>query len=57
MARIGAKLGEPLQNRLQEFLKEYTDVFPWTYDNIPGIGPEIASHQLNVQSQFKPVSQ
>lgn len=42
--RIGAKLDPSLLNKLREFLKEYTDVFAWTHDDMGGINLNIASH-------------
>ena len=38
-------------------LKEYIDVFAWTYDEIPGLDPRLVVYALNVDSGVKPVIQ
>ena len=38
-------------------LKEYMDVFVWTYDEMPGLDPRLVVHALNVDLWIKPVIQ
>ena len=38
-------------------LKEYMDVFAWTYDEIPGLDLGLVVHALNVDPGVKPVIQ
>ena len=38
-------------------LKEYTDVFAWTYDEMPGLDPTLVVHALNVNLGVKLVIQ
>ena len=38
-------------------LKEYTDVFAWTYDEMPGLDPRLVVHALNVDPGVKLVIQ
>ena len=38
-------------------LKEYIDVFAWTYDEMPGLDPGLVVHALNVDPRVKPVIQ
>ena len=34
-------------------LKEYMDVFAWTYDEMPGLDPGLVVHALNVDPGVK----
>ena len=38
-------------------LKEYMDVFAWTYNEMPSLDPGLVVHALNVDPQVKPVIQ
>ena len=53
--KIGATLDEHESTQLEELLKEFVDVFAWSYDNMPDIGPKIAQHEIPTPSKYKPV--
>ena len=36
-------------------LKEYRDVFAWSYKEMPGLNPRVAVHQLVVKNGSRPV--
>nr|GMD16150.1 uncharacterized protein LOC109154689 [Ipomoea batatas] len=38
-------------------LKEYIDVFAWTYKEMPGLDPKVAVHRLVVKKACRPVKQ
>ena len=38
-------------------LKEYRDVFAWSYKEMPGLNPRVAVHQLAVKNGSRPVKQ
>ena len=38
-------------------IREYIDVFAWSYEDMPGLDPEIAMHRLNIKPDAKPVKQ
>jgi len=38
-------------------VKEYIDVFAWTYEDMPGLDPQVAMHRLNIKPDAKPVKQ
>nr|GLL19525.1 uncharacterized protein LOC109154689 [Ipomoea trifida] len=40
-----------------ELLKEYIDVFTWTYKEMPGLDPKVAVHCLAVKKACRPVKQ
>jgi len=53
--RIGVTLDEHEHAQLKELLKEFVDVFAWSYDDMPGIDPEIAQHEIPTLPDYKPV--
>lgn len=57
MVRIGLSLSVVERTQLIETLKEYRDVFAWSYKDMPGIDPEIAEHTIPLVLGAKPVKQ
>ena len=55
--RVGADLEEKNKKDLVQFLKKNIDVFAWSYEDMPGIDPNVITHRLNVCPSFKPVRQ
>ena len=42
LIKIGSTLNERERKDLQELLTEFQEVFAWSYEDMPGIDPEIA---------------
>ena len=43
LTKIGSNLNEKKKEKdLQELLMEFQEVFAWSYEDMPGIDPEIA---------------
>ncbi|KAK0604480.1 hypothetical protein LWI29_016046 [Acer saccharum] len=55
--KIGSTLAPEHKAVLQKVLRDYNDVFTWPHEEMPGIPPNLAAHQLNVDPTFKPVKQ
>ena len=55
--RIGASLPSKKKEGLKALLREYSRVFAWTVEDMPGIPTDLAVHHLNVDPRFKPVKQ
>ncbi|OMO62254.1 hypothetical protein CCACVL1_22930 [Corchorus capsularis] len=55
--KIGTSLSEGERRELIDLLKEYVDVFAWSYQDMPGLNPEITVHNLPIRSDCKPVQQ
>ncbi|KAH9751207.1 Ribonuclease H [Citrus sinensis] len=55
--KIRSQLIDPLREQLVDFLKEYSDVFAWTHQDMPGIDPRIIFHRLSTKPLTKPVRQ
>lgn len=48
--QIGLSLTPEEQDALTKLLQEYTDVFAWSYKDMPGIDREIAEHKIDRKS-------
>ena len=55
--RISAKLSLQARVEFIAFLKEYADVFAWSYDDMVGLDVEIVVHTLPLKPDAKPVKQ
>ena len=44
--KIGALLDDSVKTRLIELLREYVDVFAWSYQDMPGLDTDIVEHKL-----------
>lgn len=53
--RIGVALEESVKKRLIEMLKEFVDVFAWSYHDMPGLDTEIVMHKLPLKEECAPV--
>ena len=55
--QIGLTLSSEEKTELVTVLKEFKDVFAWSYEDMPGIDPEIAEHKIPLIPESKPVKQ
>ena len=54
---IGAEISFAIKNELVQFLEQNTKTFAWSIEDMTGIDPTIVTHELNVDSTYKPVKQ
>jgi hypothetical protein len=45
-------LREDEKKWLVQLLKDYIDVFAWSFHDMPGLDPEVACHKLNLDPSF-----
>jgi len=45
------------REKLIALIRKYIDVFAWSYEDMPGLDPQIAMHRLNIKPDAKPVQQ
>ncbi|KAM1636178.1 hypothetical protein COP2_014454 [Malus domestica] len=57
MVKIGTTLSPSIQLALIFLLQENTEVFAWSYEDMPGISPDIICHRLSIDPKTKPVRQ
>ena len=55
--KIGAVLEESVKQRLIEMLREYVDIFAWSYEGMPGLDTDIVVHRLPLKEDSPPVKQ
>ncbi|KAA3458454.1 gag/pol polyprotein [Gossypium australe] len=57
MVRIGARITEETKQNLVELLREFKDVFAWSYQDMPGLSTDIVVHRLPIKEECKLVQQ
>ncbi len=55
--KIGLTLSSKEQEELTKLLKEFPKVFPWSYEDMPGIDPDIVQHWIPTLPEVRPVKQ
>ena len=50
-------MSEEERRKLVALLREYKDVFAWSYQEIPGLSPRLVRHKLKVDLNAKTVKQ
>ncbi|CAL2232154.1 unnamed protein product [Prunus armeniaca] len=55
--KIGTTLNPHLRMQFIDFLRHHAEVFTWSYDDMPGISPEVISHKLSISPAYKPIKQ
>ena len=54
LVQIGSTLSSEERERLVAFLKDFKDVFAWSYEDMPGIAPEIVQHRIPLDPEARP---
>ncbi|KAM2808647.1 hypothetical protein FF1_043863 [Malus domestica] len=57
MVKIDTTLSPPIRLALISFLQENTEVFAWSYEDMPGISLDIICHHLSIDPKTKPLRQ
>ena len=57
MVQIGSTLSSEECKRLVALLKYFKDVFAWSYEDTPGIDPEIVQHRIPFDPEARLVKQ
>ena len=55
--KVGALLAPEVKERMIELLREYTDVFAWSYQDMPGLDTDIVEHRLPLRPECPPIKQ
>jgi len=55
--KIGAGLTKEMKPQLYTLLKEFKDIFVWSYKDIPGLDSEIVQHRLPLKPECHPIKQ
>ena len=54
---IATDLSHEEEEELVRLLREYRDIFAWSYKDLKGIDPEICQHTIPLKSDAKPSKQ
>ncbi|KAI5396120.1 hypothetical protein KIW84_062354 [Lathyrus oleraceus] len=55
--KIGASLQAKVKEQLISLLREYVDIFAWSYQDMPGLDTDIFVHRLPLNKDLPPVKQ
>ena len=55
--KIGAPLHPNVKRRLIELLKDYVDIFSWSYQDMPGLDTNIVEHRFPLKPECPPIKQ
>ena len=55
--KIGTEITAKTKQDLIELLREFKDVFAWSYQDMPGLTTSIMVHRLPIKENCKPVQQ
>lgn len=57
MLKISSKLYDEVREKLIELFSASKDVFAWSHENMPVIEPTMASYELNIDIDMRPIKQ
>ncbi|KAL3680880.1 hypothetical protein R1sor_023836 [Riccia sorocarpa] len=57
LVKIGNHLSEEQKKGIIKLLKDYSQVFAWTYEDMKGVPPEICQHKIKLLPSAKPLVQ
>ena len=57
LVKISKGLSEEERRKPIALLREYMDVFAWSYQEMPGLSPNLVTHKLKVDPNAKPMKQ
>ena len=55
--KVGSSLDPSAKKEIIDLLREYVDIFAWSYRDMQGLSTEIVEHQLPMRPECKPVQQ
>ena len=55
--KIGTNMTEETREKLRTLLKEFKDVFAWSYQDMPGLDSDIVQHRLPLKPECPPIKQ
>ena len=55
--KIGVNFPKDMRDELKALLKEFKEIFAWSYQDMPGLDTEIVFHRILVKSECLPMWQ
>ena len=53
--KVGTGMTTSIQDELVALLRDYQDIFAWSYQDMPGLSPNIVQHRLPLNPRCSPV--
>jgi len=53
--KIGTGMTAPIREELTALLRDYQDIFAWSYQDMPGLSSDIIQHRLPLNPECSPV--
>ena len=53
--KVGTALGQEIKDELVSLLREFADVFAWSYQDMPGLDTDIVVHKLPLKPECSPI--
>ena len=53
--KVGTGMTAPIHDELVALLRDYQDIFAWSYQDMPGLNPNIVQHRLPLNPDCSPV--
>jgi len=55
--KVGTGMTTPIHDELVALLRDYQDIFAWSYQDMLGLNPDIVQHRLPLNFSFSSVKQ
>ena len=55
--KVGTSMTTHIQDELVALLRDYQDIFAWSYQDMLGLSPDIVQHRLPLNPECSPVKQ
>jgi len=55
--KLGTGMTAPVRKELMALLKNYQDIFAWSYQDMPGLSSDIIQHRLPLNLECSPIKQ
>ena len=53
--KIGTSMTAPIREELTALLRDYQDIFAWSYQDMPSLSSDIVQHRLPLNPECRPV--
>ena len=55
--KVGTGMTTPIRDELVVLLRNYQDIFAWSYQDMHGLNPDIVQHRLPLKPECSPIKQ
>ena len=55
--KVGTCMSANIQDELVTLLRDYQEIFAWSYQDMPGLSSDIVQHKLHLNPECSPIKQ